>query len=59
MIIAITNRASGDVDVWLAESITDISKDSRTLVEVKLMHSGETDRIDLHMNKIDILPNVS
>ena len=59
MILVVTERKTGDVDVWLAESITDISKDSRTLVEVKLMHSGKTDKIDLHQFKLDILPNVS
>jgi hypothetical protein len=56
MIMVMTERTRGDVDVFSISAIEDISRGHRTLVKVT-HKDGEEDEVDLHKYKIDILPN--
>lgn len=58
MILVTTDRRNGDIDVFSVKAITDVSKDSRTVIEVEHV-DGEKDKIDLHTYKVDIFPRSS
>ena len=58
MILVVTERSTGAIDTFNIKSITDISKDSRTIVEVEHI-DGDKDKLDLHTYKLDFLPRPS
>jgi hypothetical protein len=58
MLVTITDRKTNDFDIFEVRNIEDVSRGSRSIVKLTLKN-GAADEIDLHVTKLDILPNVS